>query len=324
MRLEGIVAALTTPMQSDGELALERLEQNLLRYQGTPLRGYLVLGSSGEAIALEREEKLAVLRCAARAAAAGGKLLLAGTGEESLRATLAMTAEAAALGYHAAVVRTPHYYKKAVTAAALAGFYRAVADHSPIPVVLYNIPPLTGVDLGLETILELAQHPNIAGLKESSGNLEKLVRLAALRPDFAVMVGGAATIYPSLCVGAAGAILALAAAAPEACCEVEAAFRSGDHDLALAAQRALLPACKAFEPLSIPGLKAAVDAGGYFGGPPRLPLLAVTPAQSQAIAAALAGLRADCVATRGGRAACPAGKAGAKGGVFLYSGLRAD
>ncbi|MGH9483315.1 MAG: dihydrodipicolinate synthase family protein, partial [Terriglobales bacterium] len=224
MELKGIVAALTTPFDDSGALQLDRLAANLERYNATPLQGYLVLGSSGEAIYLEREEKLQVLAAAARAAQ--GKLLLAGTGEESLQATLSMTARAAELGYHAAVVRTPHYYKKAMTAAALAAFYREVAEHSPIPVVMYNIPPLTGVDLGLEPILELAEHPRIAGLKESSGSLEKVVRIAAARPGFAVMVGGAATVYPSLCAGAAGAILALAAAAPEACCEIERTFRA--------------------------------------------------------------------------------------------------
>jgi len=291
MQLRGIFAALTTPFRDDGALALDRLEHNLARYFATPLAGCLVLGSSGEAILLDREEKMEVFRAAARAGAGQQKLLLAGTAEESLSATLDLTARAAELGYHAAVVRTPHYYKKAMTPAAFAAYYRAVADRSPIPVLLYNIPPLTGVDLGLETILELAAHPNIAGLKESSGNMEKLTRLAAARPAFSVLVGGAATIYPSLCAGAAGAILALAAAAPEACCEVESAFRRGDHDLALAAQRALLPACKAFEPLSIPGLKAAVDAAGLCGGPPRLPLQPVSAAQRQAIAEAISTLR---------------------------------
>src|SRR6185437_6588865 len=296
MRLGGIFAALTTPFDDRGDLALDRFEQNLIRYSATSLAGCLILGSSGEAIYLDREEKLEILRLAVRVGKAKGKLLLAGTAEESLRGTLDMTARAADLGYHAAVVRTPHYYKKAMTPGALAAYYRAVADQSSIPVLLYNIPPLTGVDLALDTIVDLAAHPNIAGLKESSGNMEKLTRLAALRPEFLVLVGGAATIYPSLCAGAAGAILALAAAAPEACCEVEAAFRRGDHDLALAAQRALLPACKAFEPLAIPGLKAAVDAGGYLGGPPRLPLQPVSPSQRQAISDAVSSLRPACSA----------------------------
>lgn len=294
MRLSGIFAALTTPFRDDGELQLDRLGTNLDRYNGTRLSGYLVLGSSGEAIYLSREEKLQVLR-RARERAASGKVLLAGTAEESLRGTLEMTEHAAELGYAAAVIRTPHYYKKAMTPAALLNFYRELAERSRIPIVLYNIPPLTGVDLGLETILALASHPNVAGLKESSGNMDKLVRIAAAKPDFPVLVGGASTVYPSLCAGAAGAILALAAAAPEACCALERAFRRGDHARALERQQALLAACAAFEPLSIAGLKAAVDAGGYFGGSVRLPQLPPTREQREKIAIAFEALTASAV-----------------------------
>ncbi|MGH9466059.1 MAG: dihydrodipicolinate synthase family protein [Terriglobales bacterium] len=291
MRLSGVIAALTTPFDDAGELRLERLGANIEVYNGTPLAGYLVLGSSGEAIGLDAEEKAAVLARAA-ASAAPGKLLLAGTGEESLRGTLAMTARAAALGYHAAVVRTPHYYKKNMTQPVLAAFYRELADAAALPVVLYNIPPLTGVDLALDTVLELAEHPRIIGLKESSGNMDKLMRIAAARPGFPVLVGGASTIYPSLCAGAAGVILALAAAAPSACCQVARAFASGDHALALAAQRALLAACAAFEPFGIAGLKAAVDAAGLYGGPPRRPLRALEGAPRAAIATAITALDA--------------------------------
>jgi 4-hydroxy-2-oxoglutarate aldolase len=280
-------AAVTTPFDERGGLRLERLQANFAVYGASGLRGVLVLGSSGEAIYLDREEKLAVLEAAA-AAGLPGKVMVAGTGEESLRGTLEMTARAAALGYQAAVVRTPHYYKKNMTAQALAGFYKALADEAALPIVLYNIPPLTGVDLGLATILELAAHPRIVGLKESSGNMDKLVRLAAERPDFPVLVGGASTVYPSLCAGAKGAILALAAAAPEACCEVYEAFRRGDHDLALAAQRAVLGAAAAFEPLGIAGLKAALDAMGLYGGPPRAPQFPVDAGQQASIQAAFA------------------------------------
>ncbi len=284
-----MIAAVTTPFDESGELRLERLGANLEAYNGTALGGYLILGSSGEAIALDREEKLAVLRCAS-AKAGKDKLLLAGTAEESLRATLEMSERAAELGYAAAVVRTPHYYKKDLTQAVLRDYYRELAEAAPLPVVLYNIPPLTGVDLALETILELAEHPRIMGLKESSGNMAKLVQLAAARPDFAVLVGGASSLYPSLCAGAAGAVLALAAAAPGACCAVEQAYQRGDHDLALAGQRALVTACRAFEPYGIAGLKAAVDACGLYGGPPRLPLRGLAGAPRAAIEQAWAGL----------------------------------
>lgn len=296
MKLNGIIAALTTPFDDSGNFRPERLDGNIQAYNATELAGYLVLGSSGEAIYLDAGEKREVLRRAASAARDSGKILLAGTGEESLRGTLAMTEAAADYGYAAAVVRTPHYYKKNMTQAVLAQFYRELAEQAALPVVLYNIPPLTGVDLGLETILELAEHARIAGLKESSGNMDKLVRLAAARPDFPVLVGGASTIYPSLCAGAAGAILALAAAAPGACCAVEQAFGRGDQAGALGAQRALLPACRAFEPYGIAGLKAAVDAGGFYGGPPRRPMLALEGAPRAAIREAVQPLVAPVMA----------------------------
>lgn len=296
MELTGVFAAITTPFNPAGDLQLDRLNQNLAAYQRTSLAGYLVLGSSGEAICLDREEKIAVLR---EAAAAGrGKILLAGTAEESLRGTLDMTEQAAKFGYQAAVVRTPHYYKKAMTHAAFCAYYRELADRAALPILMYNIPPLTGVDLALDTILELAQHPRIVGLKESSGNMDKLVRLTAAQPRLAVLVGGASTLYPSLCAGASGAILALGAAAPEACCRIERAFRAGDAAGASQAQHAVLAALRAFEPHSIAGLKAAVDAGGYFGGPPRLPQLPVSDAARAAIHAAMAGLGQSSSAAR--------------------------
>jgi 4-hydroxy-2-oxoglutarate aldolase len=291
MQLRGIFAALTTPFNDSGDLQLDLFKRNLASYERTALAGYLVLGSSAEAIYLNSDEKRAVLSAAANVK----KIKLAGTGEESLRGTLEMTRFAASLGYTASVVRTPHYYKKSMTSAALIGFYRDLADASPIPVILYNIPPLTGVDLTLEAIITLAAHPNIVGLKESSGNMDKLVRLmAAGLPNFAVLVGGASTLYPSLCAGASGAILALAAAAPEACLAIEDAFRSGNHSRALAAQQAVLRACATFEALSIAGLKGAVDAAGdgaRYGGPPRKPQLPLTATQTQALAEAFAGLR---------------------------------
>ncbi|HXR98393.1 MAG TPA: dihydrodipicolinate synthase family protein [Terriglobales bacterium] len=291
MQLRGIFAALTTPFDDSGELRLDLFERNLASYESTELAGYLVLGSSAEAIYLTTDEKRAVLRAAANVQ----KIKLAGTGEESLRATVEMTRYAASLGYAAAVVRTPHYYKKSMTPAALIGFYRDLADTSPIPIILYNIPPLTGIDLTLDATIALASHPNIVGLKESSGNTDKLVRLmAAGLPNFAVLVGGASTLYPSLCAGASGAILALAAAAPEACLAIENAYRAGNHARALAAQQAVLRACAAFEALSIAGLKGAVDVAGdgaRYGGPPRKPQLPLTAAQKQALAEAFAGLR---------------------------------
>lgn len=316
MNLTGIFPPLTTPFDDYGNLLLDRLRDNVARYNHTPVPGYVVLGSTGEAIYLSTEEKIEVLRAVSQAAQ-GKRILIAGTGEESLRATVAMTQQAADLGYHAALVRTPHYYKGGMTAPAQVNFYRLVADASPIPVLIYNFPQLTGLDLAVETVAELAAHPNLCGIKESSGSLEKLTRLlqatlAAGAPaghprrnhhaseggvavaetaGFAVLPGNAATFYPSLCAGAPGAILALAVPAPKACWAIYESFQKDDHPAALRHQRALLDAAVTCAHLGVAGIKHALDRNGYYGGPPRLPLLPLSPAQQERVAAAFATVR---------------------------------
>jgi|SRR5947209_794145 len=176
MLLQGIFPAVTTPFYSDGSVYYRKVEHNIDRYSRTPVSGMVILGSTGEAIMLSDEEKREVLRETVQAASAE-KVLIAGTGEESVIETLRLTEYAAKLKYDVALVRTPHYYRQQMKPEALLAFYRTVADRSPLPVLLYTVPPLTAYDLPLEVIAELAEHPNIIGIKESSGNVEKVAAM---------------------------------------------------------------------------------------------------------------------------------------------------
>jgi 4-hydroxy-2-oxoglutarate aldolase len=176
MLLHGIFPPITTPFYSDGNVYFKKLEHNVERYSRTPAAGIVVLGSTGEAVMLSDQERRDVLKCA-REAAAPGKVLIAGTGIESAIETLRLTEYAAELGYDVAMVRTPHYYKKQMLPANILAFYRTVADRSPLPVIIYNFPQATGYDIPAELVIELAEHPNLIGIKESSGDVEKVRRI---------------------------------------------------------------------------------------------------------------------------------------------------
>jgi 4-hydroxy-2-oxoglutarate aldolase len=176
MFLHGILPPITTPLYPEGNVYYKKLESNVDRYSRTPVSGIVVLGSTGEAVMLSDQERRDVLK-AAREAAAPNKVLVAGTGVESAIETLRLTEYAAALGYDVAMVRTPHYYKKQMAPASMLAFYRTVADSSPLPVIIYNFPPATGYDMPAELVIELAEHPNLIGIKESSGDVEKVRKM---------------------------------------------------------------------------------------------------------------------------------------------------
>src|SRR5579862_1567377 len=176
MLLSGIFPPITTPLYPDSNIYFKKLESNMERYSRTPVAGIVVLGSTGEAILLSDEERRAVLKVA-RDAAANQKVLIAGTGIESAIETLRLTEYAAELGYDVAMVRTPHYYKGQMKPANMLAFYRTVADRSPLPVIIYNFPQATGYDMPAEIVIELADHPNIVGIKESSGDVEKVRKM---------------------------------------------------------------------------------------------------------------------------------------------------
>jgi dihydrodipicolinate synthase/N-acetylneuraminate lyase len=345
---------------------MKKLEHNVERYSKTPVAGIVVLGSTGEAIMLSDEERREVLKTA-RDACAPHKILIAGSGVESALETLRLTEYAAELGYDVALVRTPHFYRPQMQPANLLAFYRTVADRSPIPVLIYSVPVFTTYDMPEELVVELAGHPNIVGIKESGGDIEKIRRMAAAtrhvkrsatvtetfaavtprmlkagqpsessngnneslipvaalagagtsgevtvghvgtgahaRPaepssaarsssavavvsglktrqkevGFQILAGAAQKLHPSLEAGAAGGVLAFADPAPTACYEIYAAWKEGDAELAkLKQERVSEAATRVASQIGIPGLKYALDLNGYYGGPPRLPLLPLT------------------------------------------------
>ena len=285
MNIQGIFPALTTPFAPDESVSLSAVRENIGRYNQTAIAGFVVLGSTGESVMLSREEADSVL-AASNEAAAPQKLLIAGTGAESTAETIARTKRAAALGYPVALVKTPYYYKPAYRAETYIRHYRAVADASPIPILLYSVPQFTGITLETPEILALASHPNIVGIKDSSGNIQRVAEIVAGAPSkFTVLTGGAAVVYPALTVGARGAILALAAALPEKCAEVYDLVQRGQHEQARNLQLLLARASKIIvSELGIPGAKYAMDLRGYHGGPSRLPLLPVAEDKKRAIA----------------------------------------
>jgi 4-hydroxy-2-oxoglutarate aldolase len=176
MLLQGIFPPVTTPFYPDGNVYFKKLEANIDRYSKTPVAGIVALGSTGEAIFLSDQERRDVLK-SIREAAAPNKVLIAGTGSESAIDTLRLTDYAAELGYDAALVRTPFYFKKQMQPPNILAFYRTVADRSPLPVMIYSVPPFTGYDMPAELVIELANHPNIIGIKESGANVEKVRRM---------------------------------------------------------------------------------------------------------------------------------------------------
>ena len=176
MLLQGIFPPITTPFYPDGNVYFKKLEANVERYSKTPIAGIVALGSTGEAVMLSDQERRDVLK-GTREAAARNKVLIAGTGSESAIDTLKLTEYAAELGYDVALVRTPFYYKKQMHPANILAFYRTVADRSPLPVMIYSVPPFTGYDIPVELVIELADHPNIIGMKESGGDVEKVRRM---------------------------------------------------------------------------------------------------------------------------------------------------
>ena len=274
---------MATPFASD-EVDVHAIANNVRRWAVSGVGGVVALGSNGEAPLLDEEESDRVID-AARAALPRGLLLIAGVGRESTRGTIAAARRAGALGADLALVRTPSYYKARMTHDALIAHYTAVADASPIPVLLYNYPAVTGVNLAPETVGALAQHPNIAGLKETGVDSAQFAAFVdAVPPAFAVMAGSAPVFYAWLCLGATGGILAVACVAPEACVRLLEHVNAGRHDAARALQRELTPLARLVTTgYGVSGLKAAMDLAGYAGGAPRAPLAPLASATTDEI-----------------------------------------
>lgn len=296
MDFSGVFPALTTPFAEDGSVSLTDLKHNIQRYNATDLAGYVVIGSTGESVLLKPAEVDGIL-VTVKEAAAKGKKLIAGTGAESTAETIERTKRAAEIGYDAALVKTPYYYKPSYKPEVYVAHYRRVADESPIPIFLYSVPQFTGVALESPEVILLAQHSNIIGIKESSGNVQRVAEIiAGTPPAFQVLVGAAPTVYPSQVLGARGAILALASALPEKCVALFELVRKGHHEKARELQSVLTLASKRIlSETGIAGLKYVMDQRGYRGGLPRLPLLPLHQEQKKRLNEFLATLEPAAV-----------------------------
>lgn len=273
-QMHGVIPPVITPFTADGGIAYPSLATNLEKWNRTDLSGYLILGSNSEFVYLTEEEKIRVLEFA-RERIPREKAMIAGTGCEATAATISLTRRAAAIGADSVMVVTPAYYKPQMRERVLIDHYRRVADTSPVPVFLYNVPQFTGVVLSPQVVAPLAEHKNIVGMKDSAGNLSVFAEyLRQTPPEFLLFTGSAPVFLPALSLGARGGILALANCAPEACLAVYSLFQEGKLHEAREQQLKLLPAIEAVTSrFGIGGLKVAMDMLGYEGGWPRPPLL---------------------------------------------------
>jgi dihydrodipicolinate synthase/N-acetylneuraminate lyase len=293
MKLQGIFPALTSSFDHEGNLYKAKVFHNIEKLNSISLAGYTVCGSTGETPLLSTDERLQLMSWV-KEASAPGKTLIAGVGAESVHETVRLADKAAEIGYNAALVLTPFYYRNQMyRPETQALFFRAVADRSKIPVLLYNIPQVTGYDIPVETITHLSHHPNIAGMKDSSGNMEKLKEVvAAVKPGFQVVTGSGVSIWEALRLGASGAILAIANPLPYACVTIWEAFRTREENAGRDWQTRITPAAQLIASKhGIPGLKYAMDLNGYYGGLPRLPFLPPSSAGKTEIEEAFDGLR---------------------------------
>jgi len=289
MNLEGVFPPMATPFDN-GRVDTGAVRSNIAMWVRAGVRGVVVLGSNGEAPLLTEEESDGVIG-AARESVPSSRVLIAGTGRESTPATIDASRRAASLGADAVLVRTPSYYKGRMTHDAFVRHFTAIADACPVPVLLYNYPAVTGVNLTPETVAQLAFHPNIVGIKETGSDAAQMAAFVDLTPpppSFTVIAGSAPTVYASLCLGARGAILAAACVVPEMCVHLFEHARAGRHEDARRLQAQLTPLAKLVTTgFGVPGLKAAMDLAGFAGGDPRPPLAPAPPAAIEQIRAAL-------------------------------------
>lgn len=285
----GIYAPVPTPFAGE-EVAWDKFAANVAKWGTTPLSGLVVGGSNGEFCLLEREEKAELVRVARERLPANFQVI-AGTGEESTQGTLRLTRACAAAGADAALVLNPYYYKDTYSEAALKRFFLTVAEASPIPVLLYNMPKNTGLNLSAKLVIELSTHPNIAGLKDSSGNIVQIAEIVQnVRSGFVTLAGSASFLLASLTVGAVGGTMALANVLPFECTEIVRLFNAGDLAQArVLQQRLLAPNHAVTARFGVASLKAAIELFGYYGGDPRPPLLPLTTAERQEVAKVFGG-----------------------------------
>jgi 4-hydroxy-2-oxoglutarate aldolase len=271
--LKGILLPATTPFDSSGQVSSSDIRSNIREWSAKGVIGFVVLGSTGERVHLDEREYLESIE-ASRAAVADNSALIAGAGQQSTIGTIREIKGAATAGADAVLVITPYFYRSAITQETLVTYYTAVADSSSIPVLLYSMPPLTGIKIEPETVVRLSEHPNITGVKDSSNDVASFSKTVKLCPrGFAVLTGNGTVLLDALRAGATGGILAVGCAVPEVCVEIFRAFNAGEDERATLLQSKLTPLATAVTTrFGIGGLKAALDLAGYQGGAVRAPL----------------------------------------------------
>ena len=283
-RFPGVFTPIVTPFGAGDQVDEAGLRRNVAQWMRTPLTGLVVLGSNGEAAQLDDDEADRVVEIV-REGVPQGRALIAGTGRESTRATIAATRRAAAAGVDAALVRTPSFFKAQMNSDVFVRHYTEVADASPIPVLLYNVTMFTGVTLGADAVERLAAHQNIVGIKESGSDVTLLGEYINRTPDdFTVLAGSATTFFHALCAGCDGAILALASLLPDDCVRLQALVRENRIEEARALQQRITPLARSVGgQYGVAGLKAALALAGFTGGVPRPPLRPATSAVTDTI-----------------------------------------
>jgi len=271
--LKGILLPTTTPFDLDGHISVPAITSNIQAWRARGVIGFVVLGSTGERVHLDEREYLEVIEVSR---AATDSVLIAGAGQQSTVNTIKEIKNAAQAGAEAVLVITPYFYRPAITQETLVNYYTAVADAAPVPVLLYSMPPLTGIKIEPETVARLSEHPNIAGVKDSSNDVAGFRRTIELCPrDFAVMTGNGTVLLDALRAGATGGILAVGCVVPDVCVEIFRLFSAGEIERAEELQEELTPLAAAVTTkYGIGGLKAALDFAGYRGGAVRAPLRA--------------------------------------------------
>ena len=275
--LSGIFPPLTTPF-TDDELVIDKLLRNLRKYERRELSGYVLFGSNGESVFLSKDEKIQIISSVREQTK---KILIAGTGSDSIKETISLTNEAAEKGANYALIITPSFFKSEMKHHSFLNFYTKIAESVMIPIIIYNVPKFTNVIIEPETVIELALHPNILGIKDSTENVSRISEIVANVPDsFKVIVGTASVLYSGLSAGASGGILALANIAPDECLRIYNLYFERKFTEALELQNKLIPVNRAITTkYGVSGLKAAMDILGYDGGNPRMPLESLNEAQ---------------------------------------------
>jgi len=274
-RLSGVFAPVTTPFNKQGDLLLEKLSSNIEKLNPSKLRGYLVLGTNGEFRSLSGPEQMEALKTVVKAALPD-KVIMAGTGSESTHISIELCHQAAEIGAHYGSLITPFFFAKKMSDRALIRHFIQVAERSPIPVLLYNNPEVTGITMSTSVIKEVSSHPKIVGMKDSSpGNLSAYI-LNAQR-GFSLLAGSANFFFTGLLMGAVGGVLSLANAFPEPCCRLYELGMARQLEQGRELQFQLMRINQIVSgKFGVAGVKAAMDVAGFYGGPPRAPLLSLT------------------------------------------------